>query len=404
MSPLTCIPGLGQTTLELLEAAGFQSVEAIARAEAPALLGELHMANRMLHIAAGAPSLDEVNALVAAARSVVGVDLGVAGVAGVDLGGTRSAASASASASASDAIDHESSPEVQRMLASAPFAIPLPSGVLRDQGLGVGDIPAGILLNRYAGDLDVRAPVSRPVPAVVPAPAVQDLVVRSILPAAALPTEASARPSVTPQPSLTVVQLAESTTPRQSLDLKKVRTFQDAVDDSFKLPAEPQAAVAKAPGGSDRVSLIRTPREATNRGRDPKSRRYIRGVLHSHPVSIYLGALVTVPTLLMFPVALAAAVLLLLSDLAPLWFSWVPSGLIALPIALPVLGLLWMMTAMGGVCRVCGQKLFVHRSHLKSPRAHRFPLCGYVLPLCLHILFFRWFRCSHCGTPIRLKE
>jgi hypothetical protein len=29
---------------------------------------------------------------------------------------------------------------------------------------------------------------------------------------------------------------------------------------------------------------------------------------------------------------------------------------------------------------------------------------GYIFPLCVHIILFRWFRCTHCGTPIRLKE
>jgi hypothetical protein len=27
-----------------------------------------------------------------------------------------------------------------------------------------------------------------------------------------------------------------------------------------------------------------------------------------------------------------------------------------------------------------------------------------VVPLCLHLLLFSWFRCSSCGTPVRLKK
>jgi Domain of unknown function (DUF4332) len=390
MSPLSRIPGLGQSTLELLEAAGFQSAEAVALAEPSALLRELQMANRVLRIAEGAPSLGDVEGLIRAARAASGNE--------------PNATQPGPSASSSVPIDHERNPEVQRMLAAAPFAIPLPSRVLRDRGVSVGDIPAGILLNRYAGDLDVRAPVTRPAPAVLPAPVVQETPVRSILPASNQAPEAPPRTAVAPQPSLTVVQLAENTSAKQGLDLKKVRTFEEAVADSFKIAEPEQEAPARPAPANDRVSLLRTPREETNRGRDPKSRRYIRGVLHSQPVKIYLGALVTLPALLLFPLALLAAALLLASVLFPTWFSWVPGWTIVLPLALPVFGLLWMTTALGGICRVCGQKLFVHRSHLKNPRAHQIRFLGYVLPLCIHILLFRWFRCSHCGTPIRLKE
>ena len=57
-----------------------------------------------------------------------------------------------------------------------------------------------------------------------------------------------------------------------------------------------------------------------------------------------------------------------------------------------------------GSCLICWQKLFIHRSHLKNAKAHHLPVLGYILPLCFHLLVFRWFRCTHCGTPVRLKE
>ena len=40
----------------------------------------------------------------------------------------------------------------------------------------------------------------------------------------------------------------------------------------------------------------------------------------------------------------------------------------------------------------------------KHIKAHRFPGMGYVVPLCFHMLTFGWFRCSSCGTPVRLKK
>jgi hypothetical protein len=78
--------------------------------------------------------------------------------------------------------------------------------------------------------------------------------------------------------------------------------------------------------------------------------------------------------------------------------------LIALPIALPILGLFYAVLANNSSCRVCCQKLFIPKPHLKNSRAHHVKVLGYILPLCAHIILFRWFRCTHCGTPIRLKE
>ena len=75
-----------------------------------------------------------------------------------------------------------------------------------------------------------------------------------------------------------------------------------------------------------------------------------------------------------------------------------------MPVLLPLFGIAWMLWGLNGACRICGQKLFVHRSHLKNSKAHHIRFLGYVLPLCCQILVFRWFRCTHCGTPVRLKE
>jgi hypothetical protein len=69
-----------------------------------------------------------------------------------------------------------------------------------------------------------------------------------------------------------------------------------------------------------------------------------------------------------------------------------------------VFGLLYFLVSFHASCRVCGQKCFVPRECLKNKKAHHLPVLGYILPTALHMLVFRWFRCAHCGTPIRLKE
>ena len=70
-----------------------------------------------------------------------------------------------------------------------------------------------------------------------------------------------------------------------------------------------RVVVVKNEQAEDRLTLLRAPRLETNKGRDPKSRRFIRGVLHTHPVSIYFGAIVTLMLAAIIPIAVVAAVI-----------------------------------------------------------------------------------------------
>ena len=194
------------------------------------------------------------------------------------------------------------------------------------------------------------------------------------------------------------VRISENTGQRLEIDTSRLRTTQDP------MPVPRRSAKVKASPSEDRLALIRAPRSETNKGRSPDSRRYIRGVLHSHPASIYTGAFVTLLVMLLTPLAVMSALLLLLSGEMPDRFGWVPGWLIVLPLVLPLVGICYLIWGLGGSCRVCGQGLFRHSAHLKNKRAHRIPGLGYVFPLCIQILLFHWFRCTHCGTPVRLKE
>jgi hypothetical protein len=193
------------------------------------------------------------------------------------------------------------------------------------------------------------------------------------------------------------VRLAENSNSKVEIDASRVRSIEEFAD-----PTAPP--VAPSSGGDDRIKLLRSPRKESNEGRDPSSRSYLRGLLHRNPFRIYFGALVTLMMMLSIPVAAASAFLLLASTHLPKFFSWVPSWLIVFPLSLPLIALFYAVLGNICSCRVCCQKLFVPKSHLKSPRAHHVRLLGYILPLCVHTLLFRWFRCTHCGTPIRLKE
>ena len=361
MSNLASIPGIGKTSLELLEAAGFHDAEALARAGGDELTRELTRANSILKISKRTPARAAVQKWIDAARDQVGVK--------EDGGGNE--------APATMPVDYEQTPEVVSMLAVAPLAIPLPARILVENQLAVSDIPPAILLNRYSGDLEIRT--------------------ESLAPQAAQARPPQVRHQQAPATSH-YVQIADAVPPRTEFDTSKLRSIDDMASPMLKAPS------VKVSPGNDRVALLRAPRTSTNKGRNPNSRWYIRGVLHSHPVSVYLGAAVTLLLMVMVPAAVVSAALLLLSAEQPEKFAWVPSWLLVFPVVLPLIGIAYLLWGITSSCRICGQKLFTHRAHLKNSKAHHIRGLGYILPLCFQILIFRWFRCTHCGTPVRLKE
>src|SRR6478735_5757085 len=123
MTKLISIPGIGKSSLELLEAAGFFDAESLAKAGVDELARELERANKILQIAKKAPARANVEKWISSARALTG---------GTDA----------EDAQVTMPVNYENSPAVVSMLASAPFAIPLPARFLMDQQLGVADVPA----------------------------------------------------------------------------------------------------------------------------------------------------------------------------------------------------------------------------------------------------------------------
>ncbi|MES2438193.1 MAG: DUF4332 domain-containing protein [Verrucomicrobiota bacterium] len=350
MTNLSSIPGIGKSSLELLEAAGFPDAESLAKAGADELAKELDRANTILQIAKRSPDRANVEKWISSARDLTGVaDEAVAEV--------------------TMPVDYEKSPQVASMLGIAPFAIPLPAKLLVEKKVAVGDIPPAILLNRYSGDLEVRG--------------------EDRMPAVKNPRSAV---------SLNNVIIADNSVSRLDIDTARIKPI-DVLSG-----AAPRSSTTKMANDDDRVALIRGPRENTNKGRDPKSRRFIRGVLHSHPFSLSIGAVVTLILTILLPVGIISAALLLLSGEIPEHFGWVPKWLLAFPLSLPVFGIAWLIWGLNGSCRICGQRLFVPRMCLKNSKAHHFPGLGYIIPVSFHMLFFKWFRCTYCGTPVRLRK
>jgi hypothetical protein len=337
------IDGIDEDSLALLEAAGFQTVASLARISPIALQRELTRANELLRITSSVPETAQLRQWIDAAREISGINDAAVDDDQTGAGGEE--------------------PTLQELLEAAPMAVPLPARMLVENKLGVADVPSAVPLDEIACYLDKNRMVE----------------------------------SASGKSSNGYVRLSESGGQRVEIDTSRLRSIEEFVDPSAPPVVPPE-------NDADRIALIRSPRKESNEGRDPKSRRYLRGILHKSPVRIYFGALVTLAMLLSIPLAVASAFLLLASTHLPKFFSWVPSWLIVFPLILPLIALFYAVYGNICSCRVCCQKLFVPKSHLKSPRAHHVKVLGYILPLCVHIILFRWFRCTHCGTPIRLKE
>jgi hypothetical protein len=164
----------------------------------------------------------------------------------------------------------------------------------------------------------------------------------------------------------------------------------------------PSPSMTECP--EDTASLITTPLEKTNAGINPQSRYYIRGVLHTHPWSLRVGAFFTLLFFLLTPLTIVVSILVVLSGFISGLPEWISNRLLFLPALLLVFGLGYLIWGRTAKCRICHQPLFVHKAAIKHVKSHRRPCLGHVLPLSLHLLIFSWFRCSSCGTSIRLKK
>jgi hypothetical protein len=385
MAAFQSIPGIDPSSVELLEAVGFLDESSLAKADVDALHRELQAANAQLKLAARTPGRDEIERWVHA------------------VGGSGDASLAGTGERSLVAVNYELNADVAEMLETAPFALPLPAKLLVDKKLAVNDIPSAILLNRVVGDLEIRVAPSEAVesaPAVVsPEPEPPKGLPPQRSTPAAVATKVEQAKIETPV-AVAEVRRAEPTSNRRAIDVTRVKSVSDVATVRMKGPA-----VVSSVDPDDRIALIRAPRPETNAGKNPESRRYIRGVMHAHPYHLTAAALVTLLLAIVLPLAIVSAGLLLWSDLQPELLPWVPKWLLAFPLALPVVGGAYLIWGVGsGRCKICNQQLFVPRGVNKNSKAHHVPVIGYIIPTALHLLVFRWFRCTYCGTAVRVKE
>ena len=340
MARLSSITQINSSSLELLEAAGFLDLDSLARVNAASLIQELEKANKVLRITDSFPTHHDINEWIAVARERTGFTMEEPVL-----------------------VNSENLLEGDAAPTEASFAIPIPVRLLVDKQVSIDDIPQGVPLDQAMGDGGIKG---------------ADLV---------SPRKISGQTG-----PLNHVKIGDITSPRLEIDNSRIKSMPTLSDPS------------RSSVHADRIALICAPLKETNRGRNPESRRYIRGVLHSHPLRIGISACVTLGLYLLVPSAFISALLLLLSTQAPKYFFWVPKSILVFPASLPFFGIAYLIWGFGSNCRICSQKLFIHRTCLKNSKAHHRPGLGYILPLCIHIILFKWFRCTYCGTPVRLKK
>lgn len=414
MSDLINIDGIGSDEAELLVATGWTDVQSLARADVEVLLREIKAANDMLRIVPRAPDRKKVERWISAAGRLVesppvkkrGTKEAVAGPAVAvekPRRASRARSSAKKAASAppiveqpvaaepedsgeaelralSGPVNFEAEPDVIEMLAVAPFALPIPARQLAERGISPSEIAVAPVLNRAFGDLEVRVTIEKPR--------------RKDLPAA----PASGRRAA----ASGAVQVADLgfSTGRRGFDAARVRTIEELQGE-----VPPVRAASTRMGMEDeRIALLRAPRPETNAGRKPTSKFYIRGVLHDRPYVVWFGGLILILLQICLPLAVIAAPLLILSDQMPDKFGWVPPWIVALPIAVPVLGLFYAFVSTRAKCRVCAQRMYVPKHCLKNRKAHHLPLFGYIGAVAMHVVAYRWYNCTFCGTSIRIKK
>ena len=375
MSTLETIKGIKPENRELLEAVGWVDPRQFAKANAEDVRAELVKANGVLKLVESVPNVEAVQSWITEAQGVTGespVEPEEEKSDTLDLHAEPAAAD-------TGPVNHEKDPDVLEMLKAAPLAIPIPNKLLAEKGIPPADIAIAPVLNYAECDLEVRVTsTQRPVGSRV----------------------ANNSPKGRHAGVVKVADSARNAADgsKRALDISRVRAMEVPEEDESPHPEKRRQT------RDERLTLLRTTRESTNRGKKPGTRSYIRGVLHDRPYQVWFGCLVVILFQITVPLSIVAAVLLMITEHSPQKLEWVPAWIIAFPLALPVLGILYFMISFNVKCRVCGQKVLVHRQCRKNSKAHHVWGLGYILPLAVQTLLFRWFHCTFCGTSLRIKE
>lgn len=177
----------------------------------------------------------------------------------------------------------------------------------------------------------------------------------------------------------------------------RAKTSREDVKSPDPNSPRPKVEPLKRNAGFD---IRKTATPETNAGKKLHSRRYVRGVLHPQATRVKIGGFLSLVMIVLLPLSfVAGGAMLFFRDQKTIVYACA-----TVPAALVIFGLLYLMFAHSLKCRVCGNPLYRPKSCRRNPNAHHIPLLGYILPTCIQLLLFHWFRCIYCGTSVRLKE
>lgn len=351
MSDLTKIAGLDDKARGFLEITGYNHIEALARTSPEILLEEFRAANEALELGETIPSPSQVERWISQAQALVEEE-----AANISLEEGPKHVPA-------NPLEHNSRKSLA--LQRVPTAIPLPVKIFSAGNLAVESISPAILFDESMLEKeDEDSPLL------------------------------SSRVSVLPLNT----QTYQWTPPEKEVRIAKEKTAEAGGESIEPIPFSTGENIPK-----QKLSL-RSAKGMEQKKFSRRSRRFVRGVLHTNPYGITFAALWTLITIGTFPISVGFGLFFLLSKMKPLLFWWVPEWFLYMTLLLPVAGIIYLVFALSGRCKICSQRLFYTKSCERNIKAPHIAGLGYIIPLCLHILLFRWFRCTYCGTPVRLKE
>jgi len=370
MSQLQSIAALPHDAIDLLEAVGYLDVQELCGAHTQELIEELIQANKTLEIMPESPTAEQLDAWKKIAKEEMG-DGHVEPLTSVNVVDEIESPSEfehpiegeqdlpkilalSSSDDIEDLVSFEDNLEVQSMLELSPDAELIPADLIKRNSLAVQDIPVGILLSQCQGDVEMNV--------------------------------------MTPQNrAKNKRHLAERK--RSGLMTSRIRSFDEAETEGHRVKpldkGKPRDVVTSSGG--------------LNKGLTPKSRRFVRGVLHPAPWRVRVAAFFSLLVQFLLASAFVAVPALILYDLlydAPETMWWV----VGIACGLILSSISYLFWGISARCRVCGQRQFAPKKCLKNKKAHHIALIGYIFPTALHALFFKWFYCTYCGTAVRLKK
>lgn len=364
MSDLKQIKGLDSATLELLEAVGIDDLEGLAESSLLELHRELTQANEELSLAKNTPTRKTVENWLKESRELTGI-----------VPDQEEQQKETTPKKTEKGPPERQSKERSRQkalnenpLIDLPQAKALPGKALLKAGLKVSDIP-----------------------------------VAEVIPEEKLKKILTQQYAIKQQELLGDSKYVASLLNKQKVEKRLEEGEASGIDFS-----KVQSIVEVNEGAERRVQPLER-KEANkmtsvsqdlNKGVNPHSRRFVRGVLHFMPERIVGGALLA----LLAPVVILAGLISIILSVTPLIAEEYKLYAVGGFILSPFLGVVIFMFAAQGKCQVCGQSQFVPKQTRKNREAHHIPGLGHIIPTALHVLLFKWFRCIYCATSIRVKE